>query len=803
MKSFKFFITAIGLIISASLISTNVSAQKWKKSKPETLYARNKKKNLTPIFVGIGTKTPTAQFHTTGSVRFQGLTVNNNLNTVVAIDGSGNLFWRDISNTNSNSWFLNGNIISPSNFFGTTTNDDIRVRTNNIQRAVITSTGLLGLGVTIPSAQLHTNGTVRFEGLVNNDGFNRIVSIDNSGNLFWRDAASIVGTTAWLLNGNNAISSSFLGTTVNEDLRIRTNNIQRAVLTTNGSFGLGVSTTTAQLHTNGSVRFEGVTSNNTLQRLALFDVNGNLFYRDLVSLQSNFWSLTGNTGTNPATNFLGTTDNNRLVFRTNNTEKVTILSNGNVGIGLSNPGTPLHVYSLIDDNQLSLSGSAPSTRYFQGSDWLASPYHARIGLATGNANYVATSSPGDFIVQALDNGNLLFGTNGAGGNGLERMRINASGNVGISTLNPTAKLHTNGTLRFEGLASGTGNPLVVDANGNVFIGTGGASNVWNLTGNAATNPTINFLGTTDNNRLVFRTNNTEKMTILSNGNVGINNTNPSSILEINNTNPDNHLVINGVAPSINFRGTGLGPNEGGRLGFATQNNNFTQGSLPSDFIVQTLGATANLIFGTGGGGTGNGIERARINPVGYFGIATFNPTAKLHVNCLPVAGQTNPSNIRFENLPIGTGNALVMDANGYVYKSNTLTGRPTNNEVIELKDEIQNLKNEIEDLKSIVNSMKEGFLNIDQKKTEAILYQNAPNPFKNVTIIRYYIPKGPQKAYLLISDLQGKVLKNYSLNNEGQQSITINGGELSAGTYLYTLFEDGHKVDSKKMVLTR
>ena len=35
-------------------------------------------------------------------------------------------------------------------------------------------------------------------------------------------------------------------------------------------------------------------------------------------LQSNNWSLTGNTGTNDATNFLGTTDNIDLVFRRNN-----------------------------------------------------------------------------------------------------------------------------------------------------------------------------------------------------------------------------------------------------------------------------------------------------------------------------------------------------------------------------------------------------------------------------------------------------------------------------------------------------
>ncbi|MBP1672695.1 MAG: hypothetical protein H6Q25_510 [Bacteroidetes bacterium] len=55
------------------------------------------------------------------------------------------------------------------------------------------------------------------------------------------------------------------------------------------------------------------------------------------------WSLTGNSGTAPATNFLGTTDAQRLVFRTNNTEKMTILSAGNVGIGATNPQNKLEI----------------------------------------------------------------------------------------------------------------------------------------------------------------------------------------------------------------------------------------------------------------------------------------------------------------------------------------------------------------------------------------------------------------------------------------------------------------------------
>jgi hypothetical protein len=52
---------------------------------------------------------------------------------------------------------------------------------------------------------------------------------------------------------------------------------------------------------------------------------------------TNFWSLTGNTGTNPSTDFLGTTDAQPLVLKTGGTERARISETGNVGIGQNNP----------------------------------------------------------------------------------------------------------------------------------------------------------------------------------------------------------------------------------------------------------------------------------------------------------------------------------------------------------------------------------------------------------------------------------------------------------------------------------
>ena len=55
----------------------------------------------------------------------------------------------------------------------------------------------------------------------------------------------------------------------------------------------------------------------------------------------------------------------------------------------------------------------------------------------------------------------------------------------------------------------------------VNIGAIGGGLGWNLLGNSLTDPTINFLGTTDAQPLVVRTNNVERMRVFSTGEVGV------------------------------------------------------------------------------------------------------------------------------------------------------------------------------------------------------------------------------------------------------------------------------------------
>ena len=58
-------------------------------------------------------------------------------------------------------------------------------------------------------------------------------------------------------------------------------------VTATGNMGIGTASPGAQLHTTGTVRFGGLTSDNTQTRVLVSDANGNLYYRDASTLAGN------------------------------------------------------------------------------------------------------------------------------------------------------------------------------------------------------------------------------------------------------------------------------------------------------------------------------------------------------------------------------------------------------------------------------------------------------------------------------------------------------------------------------------
>jgi len=124
--------------------------------------------------------------------------------------------------------------------------------------------------------------------------------------------------------------------------------------------------------------------------------------------------------------------------------------------------------------------------------------------------------------------------------------------------------------------------------------------------------------------------------------------------------------------------------------------------------------------------------------------------------------------------------------------------------------QIENLKSSMDNIRDgsdTTGYLKSGIKNSDNenstgKHTQNVLYQNAPNPFKQSTAIRYSVIENAGAANIYIFDMLGTLLKSHDLPQRGEGTLNINGGEMKPGMYIYTLVVDGREIATKRMILT-
>jgi hypothetical protein len=402
-------------------------------------------------------------------------------NQVLRTDGAGNLSWTNASGggliVSDSAWSLTGNTVVAGRFLGTRNAFDLPIRTNNIERLTLFSTGNMRLESNGDTAQqfqfenpagnfistfqagaqtANINYTLPLAAPANN----QVLISTAAGSMSWANITAIAGyrkvsDSAWALLGNAGTNPSvnYIGTSDNQPLVVRTNAVERLRVFTSGNVGIGSPTDDASALLNLTSTTKGVLfpRMTQAQRLAIGSpTDGLLVYQSdntpgspqgfygrifgqWVALPG--WSLTGNAGTDPTNNYLGTNDARDLSLRTNSTPRL-LLKEGTLNLQL--------IHTNANMGRLELKQSS-TTGY-------------RIGTLFGTAN--------------VDS--LTLGVNGGTG-----ISINATNRVGIGTLTPNERLEVSGNVRFSNALMPDG---TAGTTGQVLLSQGaGVAPIWSST----------------------------------------------------------------------------------------------------------------------------------------------------------------------------------------------------------------------------------------------------------------------------------------------------------------------------------
>ncbi|MDR0207211.1 MAG: hypothetical protein LBI45_08160 [Bacteroidales bacterium] len=157
-----------------------------------------------------------------------------------------------------------------------------------------------------------------------------------------------------------------------------------------------------------------------------------LFIENYAQDNKGYWEISGNSG-NDKSNFLGTTDCMPLIFKTNNTDRMKLLSDKSfLGIGLTDPKATLHLHYQLDQRPCETPISLSNIRK------LLQLTTDETGETDNSGFGVYYSNTKDIIFKQQEEGMLSI--EGPGG-GISIAPEN--GFIGIGTDQPQAPLHIN------------------------------------------------------------------------------------------------------------------------------------------------------------------------------------------------------------------------------------------------------------------------------------------------------------------------------------------------------------------------
>ena len=533
--------------------------------------------------VGIGTASPASKLHVYGADPV--LTIQDSESTVANASAILRIGESDTSANLNNNFALK--------FAGSASGGDLDIsRYNNTslvaQGVRIKHDGNVGIGTTAPTKKLDVNGDVRITGHTVNEG--------------WLQAAGSNFSV-----GNNSYGV-FLGTY---------------------SGGTSISPGEVILSTQGKTGWD---VGDGLGRIRFFlgDTSG-IGVRDVAKIEAVNEVGNGSTTTTVAGGLAFYTS----PFNSQVVERLRIGSNGYIGIGTGLPVSVLHVEGSTGSTFISVQDSRSNTGDVAGVRFSTSA-NATVNFKSF-ISHIETGSNGlGDLIFAVNNSNTAVDATVSD----ERMRIDSSGNVGIGTDDPKTKLHIDSgssigaidnayslAIRGNGI---DGIQILSDSaySGRIVFGDQDSNNVGR----------IDYDHSTDAFR--FFTNGTEKVSILSGGNVGIG-VDPKAKFEVDLNQTSGTLAADNYAhfggqhhTNGSVMGITLGYREANllyrKVGIVARGLGDTQARQDLDFLVSTVNSSTSV--------TPADAKLTISGTTGNVGIGTVSPSQKLHVSGLTKLG---------------------------------------------------------------------------------------------------------------------------------------------------------------------
>ena len=676
---------SVPLGVQANSATQSANLTEWRNSSGSVLSAFDKNGNL-----GIGTSTPAnkLQVIATNPLSLLGVQLGTNTSTDSVLTITGGVVKKLPASTFATSAgaisSLNGLTAITQTFATGNTGTDFNIassgsaHTFNIPDASATARGAITTGTqtiagnktlsgnTSVGGTLGVTGSSTFTGTITASTLNSgastdsIVTANASGVLNKRKVSDVLnGTAITSMNGlTNSVQTFAVGTggttfNISSSGSTHTFNVPDASATARGEVTTGTQTIAGNKTLSGNTSVGGtlgVTGNSTFtgtitastlnsgsstDSIVTANASGVLNKRKVSDVvNSSAWATTGNSGTSSSVNFIGTTDKNNFLTKTNSLQAMIVDTNQNVAIGAAPTFSSTNPEKLLVDAGTSsynvISGKGNLNSYLQlniknsnsgtaaSSDVVAtndagteanglnyidmgvnSSNYATGGVLGGASNAYLYATGNDFIIGNYSPSMpLRFFTTNASSTQNEAMRLDGNGNLGLGTTTPAQKLDVTGNMKFSGALMPGGSS---GGAGNVLVSAGaGNAPVW--TNIVATSP-ITFSGAT----------------------IAINQANTSTSGYLSSTDWN---TFNNKASTANT--------------WALGGNNVTS--------VQNIGTTSNydMPFVT------NNTERMRISNTGSIGVGSSSFNLSNPEKLLVDAGASGSTN--YQNVVVGKGN---------------------------------------------------------------------------------------------------------------------------------------------------